>query len=98
MQLQLPAMEKTLELNDKWYFTCFGKQGEVQYFIGVQLDGSEHIEPLKNAIPEDTVKESEKLVSTFFTFFFFLYFLFLYSALEFLFRIKLIYTVYDFYF
>lgn len=69
----------------------------MQYFIGVQLDGSEHIEPLKNAIPEDTVKESEILVSTFFTFFVF-YFLFLYSALEFLFRIKLIYTVYDFYF
>ncbi|KAM0996435.1 hypothetical protein ACFX2C_006443 [Malus domestica] len=38
------------------------QKGEVQYFIGVQLDGSEHIEPLKNAIPEDTVKESEKLI------------------------------------
>lgn len=38
------------------------QKGEVQYFIGVQLDGSEHIEPLKNSIPEDTVKESEKLV------------------------------------
>ncbi|KAL6275981.1 hypothetical protein ACE6H2_019582 [Prunus campanulata] len=38
------------------------QKGEVQYFIGVQLDGSEHIEPLNNSIPEDTVKESEKLV------------------------------------
>ncbi|XP_068337356.1 phototropin-1 [Pyrus communis] len=38
------------------------QKGEVQYFIGVQLDGSEHIEPLKNAIPEDTVKESEILI------------------------------------
>ncbi|VVA20817.1 PREDICTED: LOV domain-containing [Prunus dulcis] len=38
------------------------QKGEVQYFIGVQLDGSEHIQPLNNSIPEDTVKESEKLV------------------------------------
>nr|AML79267.1 putative LOV domain-containing protein [Cercocarpus ledifolius] len=38
------------------------QKGEVQYFIGVQLDGSQHIEPLYNSIPEDTVKESEKLV------------------------------------
>nr|AML78619.1 putative LOV domain-containing protein [Dryas octopetala] len=38
------------------------QKGEVQYFIGVQLDGSQHIEPLHNSIPEDTVKESEKLV------------------------------------
>nr|AML76389.1 putative LOV domain-containing protein [Muntingia calabura] len=38
------------------------QKGEVQYFIGVQLDGSEHVEPLQNSIPEDTAKESEKLV------------------------------------
>ncbi|KAG2670263.1 hypothetical protein I3760_14G077500 [Carya illinoinensis] len=38
------------------------QKGEVQYFIGVQLDGSQHIEPLRNCIPEDTAKESEKLV------------------------------------
>nr|AML76577.1 putative LOV domain-containing protein [Melia azedarach] len=38
------------------------QKGEVQYFIGVQLDGSEHVEPLCNSIPEDTAKESEKLV------------------------------------
>lgn len=38
------------------------KQGEVQYFIGVQLDGSEHVEPLHNCIPEVTAKESAKLV------------------------------------
>ncbi|XP_040994121.1 phototropin-1-like isoform X2 [Juglans microcarpa x Juglans regia] len=38
------------------------QKGEVQYFIGVQLDGSQHIEPLCNCIPEDTAKESEKLV------------------------------------
>nr|AML77938.1 putative LOV domain-containing protein [Tropaeolum peregrinum] len=38
------------------------QKGEVQYFIGVQLDGSEHVEPLQNSIPEATAKESEKLV------------------------------------
>ncbi|KAJ4807590.1 phototropin 2 [Rhynchospora pubera] len=38
------------------------QKGEVQYFIGVQLDGTEHVEPLHNAIPEDTAKEGAKLV------------------------------------
>ncbi|XP_074558723.1 phototropin-1A-like [Curcuma longa] len=38
------------------------QKGEVQYFIGVQLDGSEHVEPLHNCIPEETAKKSEKLV------------------------------------
>lgn len=38
------------------------QKGEVQYFIGVQLDGSEHVEPLYNCIPETTAKESAKLV------------------------------------
>nr|AML78780.1 putative LOV domain-containing protein [Loropetalum chinense] len=38
------------------------QKGEVQYFIGVQLDGSEHVEPLQNSIPEATAKESAKLV------------------------------------
>nr|AML79011.1 putative LOV domain-containing protein [Geranium carolinianum] len=38
------------------------QKGEVQYFIGVQLDGSQHVEPLHNCIPEETAKESEKLV------------------------------------
>nr|AML77521.1 putative LOV domain-containing protein [Oxalis sp. BC-2016] len=38
------------------------QKGEVQYFIGVQLDGSEHVEPLQNKIPEETAKDSEKLV------------------------------------
>ncbi|XXG81059.1 hypothetical protein AAC387_Pa09g1784 [Persea americana] len=38
------------------------QKGEVQYFIGVQLDGSEHVEPLHNCIPEATEKESSKLV------------------------------------
>lgn len=38
------------------------QKGEVQYFIGVQLDGSEHVEPLRNSIPEATAEESEKLV------------------------------------
>ncbi|XP_074322611.1 uncharacterized protein LOC141659561 isoform X4 [Apium graveolens] len=32
------------------------------YFIGVQLDGSKHVEPLQNSIPEATVKENSKLV------------------------------------
>nr|AML77269.1 putative LOV domain-containing protein [Francoa appendiculata] len=38
------------------------QKGEVQYFIGVQLDGSAHVEPLRNCISEATAKESEKLV------------------------------------
>ncbi|KAL5581148.1 hypothetical protein UlMin_013590 [Ulmus minor] len=38
------------------------QKGEVQYFIGVQLDGSQHVEPLRNCIPEDTAKEGEKLI------------------------------------
>ncbi|KAJ7947743.1 phototropin-1 isoform X1 [Quillaja saponaria] len=38
------------------------QKGEVQYFIGVQLDGSQHVEPLHYCIPEDTAKESENLV------------------------------------
>nr|AML78130.1 putative LOV domain-containing protein [Telesonix jamesii] len=38
------------------------QKGEVQYFIGVQLDGSEHVEPLDNCIPEATAKESAILV------------------------------------
>nr|AML76466.1 putative LOV domain-containing protein [Cissus quadrangularis] len=38
------------------------QKGEVQYFIGVQLDGSQHVEPLHNCIPESTAKESAKVV------------------------------------
>nr|AML79460.1 putative LOV domain-containing protein [Curculigo sp. BC-2016] len=38
------------------------QKGEVQYFIGVQLDGSEYVEPLHNCIPDDTAKESAKMV------------------------------------
>nr|AML76660.1 putative LOV domain-containing protein [Triglochin maritima] len=38
------------------------QKGDVQYFIGVQLDGSAHVEPLHNCIPESTAKESSKLV------------------------------------
>ncbi|KDP44148.1 hypothetical protein JCGZ_05615 [Jatropha curcas] len=38
------------------------QKGDVQYFIGVQLDGSEHVEPRANCIPEETAIESEKLV------------------------------------
>ncbi|KAF6171059.1 hypothetical protein GIB67_014639 [Kingdonia uniflora] len=38
------------------------QKGEVQYFIGVQLDGSEHVEPLHNCIPDTTAKESAILV------------------------------------
>ncbi|CAK7328167.1 unnamed protein product [Dovyalis caffra] len=37
------------------------QKGEVQYFIGVQLDGSEHVEPRTNSIPEATAKETSKL-------------------------------------
>nr|AML76717.1 putative LOV domain-containing protein [Ardisia revoluta] len=38
------------------------QKGEVQYFIGVQLDGSEHVEPLHNCIPEETAKEGAKVI------------------------------------
>nr|AML77852.1 putative LOV domain-containing protein [Allamanda cathartica] len=38
------------------------QKGEVQYFIGVQLDGSEHVEPLHNCISEATANEGAKLV------------------------------------
>nr|AML76967.1 putative LOV domain-containing protein [Oenothera berlandieri] len=38
------------------------QKGEVQYFIGVQLDGSEHVDPLQNSIPVDTAIEGEVLV------------------------------------
>ncbi|KAG0468071.1 hypothetical protein HPP92_017399 [Vanilla planifolia] len=38
------------------------QKGEVQYFIGVQLDGSEHVDPVHNCIPETTAKQSAKIV------------------------------------
>nr|AML77143.1 putative LOV domain-containing protein [Tsuga heterophylla] len=38
------------------------QKGELQYFIGVQLDGSEHVEPLKNRLSENAELESAKLV------------------------------------
>nr|AML78840.1 putative LOV domain-containing protein [Chamaecyparis hodginsii] len=38
------------------------QKGELQYFIGVQLDGSEHVEPLRNRLSENTELESAKLV------------------------------------
>nr|AML78534.1 putative LOV domain-containing protein [Pittosporum resiniferum] len=38
------------------------QKGEVQYFIGVQLDGSQHVEPLHNCIAETAAKESAKQV------------------------------------
>ncbi|KAI3682420.1 hypothetical protein L1987_82392 [Smallanthus sonchifolius] len=38
------------------------QKGEVQYFIGVQLDGSQHVEPLHNCIPETTVKDGSVLI------------------------------------
>ncbi|KAL0413241.1 UNVERIFIED_CONTAM: Phototropin-2 [Sesamum radiatum] len=38
------------------------QKGELQYFIGVQLDGSDHVEPLKNRLSERTEQQSAKLV------------------------------------
>nr|AML77448.1 putative LOV domain-containing protein [Buxus sempervirens] len=38
------------------------QKGELQYFIGVQLDGSDHVEPLHNRLSETTEKQSAKLV------------------------------------
>ena len=37
-------------------------QGELQYFIGVQLDGSEYVEPVRRRLSDNTEKESAKLV------------------------------------
>nr|AML79652.1 putative LOV domain-containing protein [Xanthocercis zambesiaca] len=38
------------------------QKGELQYFIGVQLDGSDYVEPLKNRLSEKTEQQSAKLV------------------------------------
>nr|AML78509.1 putative LOV domain-containing protein [Santalum acuminatum] len=38
------------------------QKGELQYFIGVQLDGSDHVEPLKNRLSDKTEQQSAKLV------------------------------------
>nr|AML77378.1 putative LOV domain-containing protein [Euploca racemosa] len=38
------------------------QKGELQYFIGVQLDGSDHLEPLRNRLSERTELESAKVV------------------------------------
>lgn len=37
-------------------------QGELQYFIGVQLDGSEYLEPERRGLPKKTEKEGTKEV------------------------------------
>nr|AML77326.1 putative LOV domain-containing protein [Loropetalum chinense] len=38
------------------------QKGELQYFIGVQLDGSDHVEPLRNRLSERTELKSAKMV------------------------------------
>nr|AML76606.1 putative LOV domain-containing protein [Bergenia sp. BC-2016] len=38
------------------------QKGELQYFIGVQLDGSDHLEPLRSRLSERTELQSAKLV------------------------------------
>nr|AML77973.1 putative LOV domain-containing protein [Mammea americana] len=38
------------------------QKGELQYFIGVQLDGSDHVEPLRNRLSEQTEQKSANLV------------------------------------
>ncbi|XP_041990400.1 phototropin-2-like [Salvia splendens] len=38
------------------------QKGELQYFIGVQLDGSDHMEPLRNRLSERTEQQSAILV------------------------------------
>nr|AML78766.1 putative LOV domain-containing protein [Platyspermation crassifolium] len=38
------------------------QKGELQYFIGVQLDGSGHVEPLRKRLSERTELQSAKLV------------------------------------
>nr|AML76855.1 putative LOV domain-containing protein [Batis maritima] len=38
------------------------QKGELQYFIGVQLDGSDHVEPLQNRLSENTEQQSAKVI------------------------------------
>ncbi|XP_043709522.1 phototropin-2-like isoform X2 [Telopea speciosissima] len=38
------------------------QNGELQYFIGVQLDGSDHVEPLRNRLSEKREQKNAKLV------------------------------------
>nr|AML78441.1 putative LOV domain-containing protein [Frisvollia varia] len=38
------------------------QNGELQYFIGVQLDGSEYVEPVRRRLSDNTEKASAKLV------------------------------------
>nr|AML77520.1 putative LOV domain-containing protein [Oxalis sp. BC-2016] len=38
------------------------QKGELQYFIGVQLDGSERLQPLRNRLSENTEQQGAKLV------------------------------------
>ncbi|GAB4852985.1 Phototropin-2 [Ancistrocladus abbreviatus] len=38
------------------------QKGELQYFIGVQLDGSDHVEPLHNRLSERSELQSAKVV------------------------------------
>lgn len=38
------------------------QKGELQYFIGVQLDGSEQLEPIRRRLSEKTEKEGAKIV------------------------------------
>ncbi|KAI5071421.1 hypothetical protein GOP47_0013672 [Adiantum capillus-veneris] len=38
------------------------QKGELQYFIGVQLDGSEQLEPIQKRLSEKTEKEGAKIV------------------------------------
>ena len=38
------------------------QKGELQYFIGVQLDGSDHVEPLRSRLSETTEQQGAQLV------------------------------------
>jgi hypothetical protein len=38
------------------------QNGELQYFIGVQLDGSEYVEPERKRLSEKTEKEGSEVV------------------------------------
>lgn len=43
-------------------FLVIEMQGELQYFIGVQLDGSEYLEPERKRLSRDKEKEGAKIV------------------------------------
>ncbi|KAG6415592.1 hypothetical protein SASPL_123005 [Salvia splendens] len=66
--LETECLSYKKQISGKKFWNLFHLQpmkdqkGELQYFIGVQLDGSDHMEPLRNRLSERTEQQSAKLV------------------------------------